>query len=54
VRLRKYRHKPKDGLLEKSKVTQCSYEIDHKVSWDEDRILKIKIAADTENTRNLP
>jgi hypothetical protein len=34
----KHRHNLKEGLLEKSKLSQHGYEEDHRVIWDEARI----------------
>jgi hypothetical protein len=42
VGLREYRHNLKEGLLEKSKLPQHSYEEGHGVGWDEARILEIE------------
>jgi hypothetical protein len=41
MQLREYRYSLKEGLLEKSKLTQHAYEEGHSVSWDEATILEI-------------
>jgi hypothetical protein len=40
--LREHRHNLKEGLLEKSKLPQYTYEEGHRVDWDEARILEIE------------
>jgi predicted GIY-YIG superfamily endonuclease len=53
LRLCNHRHNFKEGLLEKTKLVQCTYEEDHKIGWDEARILcKLKVKANIENRRN--
>jgi hypothetical protein len=42
VQLREDRHNIKQGLLEKSKLAQHAYEKNHRVGWDEARILEIE------------
>jgi hypothetical protein len=42
VRLREHRHNLKDGLLEKSKLAPHAYEEDHKVMWDQARVLEVE------------
>jgi predicted GIY-YIG superfamily endonuclease len=42
VRLREHRHSLQQGLLEKSKLAQPTYEEDHRAGWDDDRILEIQ------------
>jgi predicted GIY-YIG superfamily endonuclease len=42
VRLREHRHNLKEGLLEKSKLVQHAYEEDHKVMWDQARVLEVE------------
>jgi hypothetical protein len=42
VRPREHRHSLKEGLLEKSKLAQHTYEEGHRVGWDETRILEIE------------
>jgi hypothetical protein len=37
-----HRHNLKEGILEKSKLSQHTYEGDHSVGWDEARILEIE------------
>jgi hypothetical protein len=37
-----HRHYLKEGLLEKSKLTQHAYEESHRVGWDEVKILEIE------------
>jgi hypothetical protein len=41
MQLHEHKHNLK-GLLEKSKLTQRTYEEDHRVCWDEDRVLEIQ------------
>jgi hypothetical protein len=38
--LREHRHNLKKGLLEKSKLAQYAYEENHRVRWDDARILE--------------
>jgi hypothetical protein len=42
VRLREHKHNFKEGLTEKSKLAQHAYEEDHKVMWDEARVLEVE------------
>jgi predicted GIY-YIG superfamily endonuclease len=42
VRLREHRQNLQQGLLEKSKLAQHAYEEDHRVGWDDARILDIE------------
>jgi hypothetical protein len=42
VRLRENRQNFKEGLIEKSKLAQHAYEEDHKVMWDEARVLEVE------------
>jgi hypothetical protein len=42
MRLCEHRHSLKEGLLEKSKLAQHSYEEGHRVGWDEARFLEIE------------
>jgi hypothetical protein len=42
VRLREHKHNFKEGLIEKSKLAQHAYEEDHKVMWDEARVLEVE------------
>jgi predicted GIY-YIG superfamily endonuclease len=42
VRLREHRHNLQQGLLEKSKLAQHAYEEDHRVGWDDARVLEIE------------
>jgi hypothetical protein len=42
VRLREHRYNLKEGLLEKSKLAQHTYEEDHRVGRDDARILEIE------------
>jgi hypothetical protein len=42
VRLREHRHNLQQGLLEKSKLAQRAYEEDHRVGWDDARVLEIE------------
>jgi hypothetical protein len=42
VRLRKHRHNPQQGLLEKLKLAQHVYEEGHIVGWDGARVLEIE------------
>jgi hypothetical protein len=42
MQLREHRHNFKQGLLEKSKLDLHTYEEDHRVIWDEARILEIE------------
>jgi predicted GIY-YIG superfamily endonuclease len=42
VRLREHKHNFKEGLIEKSKLAQHAYEEDHKVIWDEARVLEVE------------
>jgi hypothetical protein len=42
VWLREHRHNLEEGLLEKSKLAQHVYEENHRVFWDEARILEIE------------
>jgi hypothetical protein len=41
VRIREHRYNLKQGLIEKSKLAQHAYEEDHRVSWDEVRVLSL-------------
>jgi hypothetical protein len=54
MRIREHRHNLQQGLLEKSILVQHAYEEDHRVAWDDTRILEIKITAGIENMRNRP
>jgi hypothetical protein len=40
--LREHRHYLKEGILEKSKLVECTYEEGHRVGWYEARILEIE------------
>jgi hypothetical protein len=40
--LREHRHSLKEGLLEKSKLAQHVFGEDHRVGWDEARVLGIE------------
>jgi hypothetical protein len=40
MQLCEHRHNLKEGLLEKSKLTQHAYEEGHRVAWDDARILE--------------
>jgi hypothetical protein len=40
MRIHKYRHSLRDGLLKKSQLAQHAYEESHRVSWNEARILE--------------
>jgi hypothetical protein len=42
VWLREQKHNLKEGLLEKSKLVQHAYEEDHKVMWDQARVLEVE------------
>jgi hypothetical protein len=42
VRLRENRQNLREGFLEKSKLAHHTYEDDHSVGWDKDRILEIE------------
>jgi hypothetical protein len=42
VQLCEHRHSLKEGLLEKSKLAQHTYEDGHRVGWDEAGILEIE------------
>jgi hypothetical protein len=42
VWLREHKHNFKEGLLEKSKLAQHAYEEEHKVMWDEARVLEVE------------
>jgi hypothetical protein len=42
VRIREHRHNLKEGLLDKSKLAQQAYEEDHRVGWDEARVIEIE------------
>jgi hypothetical protein len=42
VRILEHTYNLKQGLLEKSKLAQLAYEEDHKVNWDEARVLEFE------------
>jgi hypothetical protein len=42
VRLCEHKHNFKEGLLEKSNLAQHAYEEEHKVLWDEARVLEVE------------
>jgi hypothetical protein len=42
VWLHGHRHNLKEGLLEKSKLSQHTYEEGHRIGWDDAKILEIE------------
>jgi hypothetical protein len=54
VRLREQRHNLKEGLLEKSKLTQYAHEESWGVACDDPEILEIESNGRYTNTRSLP
>jgi hypothetical protein len=54
VQLREHWHSFKEGLLEKSELAQHAYEEDHRVGWDDARILEIESNSRYRKHRNKP
>jgi predicted GIY-YIG superfamily endonuclease len=54
VRIKKHKCNLTQGLLEKSKVAQHSYQEDHKLCWKEAKVLQSELKTHTENARKQP
>jgi hypothetical protein len=42
VRIKEHKYNLTQGMLEKSKLAQHSYEEDHRICWDEAKVLQIE------------
>jgi predicted GIY-YIG superfamily endonuclease len=55
IRIKEHKHNLKQGLLEKSKLAQHSYEEGHRIKWDEAKaIQKEPNTIYRKNIKNLP